>query len=1523
MITARRLPVLLGLAVTTLGGAVLLGWVRDVEVLKTVFPGLVTMKVNTALGLALCGTALALLARPQAGKGARAAVAGLAAVVTALGALTLMQYLGGWDLHLDQKLFPDSSLNKVSTSSPGRMAPISALSFVFLGVAFLLSIRPTPARWRHPVIGALAAAVGGIGVVAFFGCLLKLATGSLWWDYTGLAVHTAAGFIMLGTGMLAWSGRESGLAWSLDARVSGGFLLAVALMVTIAGASFGFTSKLRESDQWVSHTQEVLKEIQDVATDVTRLQSEQRGYFISGDAKLLERYAQAREAVRKNLAEVHQLTADNRWQQERVDQLRPLIDRRIAWSDENIAIFQQNGFAAVQQRLLTGTGIALSDEIMGLIKSMEDEEHRLLREREIQAGPLATTAFLLLPLGVFFSLALLFLGMALLNADAGARERAEQAMAQLAAIVDSSFDAIVGKDLQSIVTSWNAGAERMFGYTASEMIGSSITRLIPPDHLGEEERILSRVRRGESVEHFETVRVRKDGALIHVSVAVSPIKDASGRIVGASKVARDITERRQAEAALRESEARLLKMFLSCPVGVAIHRWSDRTFVDINAAFTELTGWAREEVIGRTTDQMTIVEAGAATAALRTRLAAHATVRNAEMTIKTRHGEPRYVLLSTDLVELRGEPHAITTFVDITDRKRAEERAVWLATFPERNPNPILEVDLADGVFHYLNSAALRQFPDLEKQGLRHPLVGGLREREAEIAEQGTLRREIAVGGCFLSQVVTYVAEARRVRVYSTDITERQRAEQIIRQERDFSAAVLNSMPGVLYLYDANGKFLRWNTNFELVTGYTGAEIAGMSPLDFFAEADRPLLTARIGEVFAQGQSDAEADFVAKDGRRTPYYFTGVRTELNGAPCLVGVGLDLTERRQAEEARRASEGRYRTLFEYAPDGIVIADQQSYYLDANTSLCRMLGYTRDEFIGLHASDIVAPVEVPHIGSALRVLNANSDHQREWQFRRKDGSVFPAEVIATQMPDGNLLAMIRDITERRAAELALREKEAQLHATDRRLAEIVQGMTEACFALDREWRFTFVNDRTETLLRHRREEMLGRSIWEIFQKLVGTPMETNYRRAMAERVPVAFEALSPIAGRWLDIRLFPTGEGLAAFLLDIDTRKEAEAVIRESEQRLRGILDTMFVFVGLMNLDGQIVEVNLAPLEAAGLTREEVLGRTVAESFWFSHSPAVQEQVREALARAAQGEVMRDDYLIRVAGGQHITIDTTFAPLRDAAGRVAQIVGSAVDITERKRAEEQIHQLNAELEQRVIERTMQLEAANQELEAFSYSVSHDLRAPLRAVDGFSQAVLEDYGPQLPAEGQRYLETIRGGAQRMGNLIDDLLTFARLSRAPLSQHRVEPARLVRDIWEDLAPQREGRHVEFACGGLPACAGDAALLRQVWVNLLSNALKYSRPRDPAVIEIGSTAEAGETVYFVRDNGTGFDMRYAGKLFGVFQRLHRAEDFEGTGVGLAIVQRVIHRHGGRVWAKAEVDRGATFFFTLPRGTPQ
>lgn len=252
------------------------------------------------------------------------------------------------------------------------------------------------------------------------------------------------------------------------------------------------------------------------------------------------------------------------------------------------------------------------------------------------------------------------------------------------------------------------------------------------------------------------------------------------------------------------------------------------------------------------------------------------------------------------------------------------------------------------------------------------------------------------------------------------------------------------------------------------------------------------------------------------------------------------------------------------------------------------------------------------------------------------------------------------------------------------------------------------------------------------------------------------------------------------------------------------------------------------------------------------------------------------------------------------------------------SELEQVKDELKRVNGGLEQLVSERTRDLEEANKELEAFSFSVSHDLRAPLRQIDGYTRLLLEDYRAELPEEAQRYIDCIATGTTRMTQLIDDLLRLARLGRESLSKRSMDMTGLVREVWRELVSLETDRDIEFRVADLPGCIGDRSLLRQLFANLLSNALKFTRNKRKAIIEVGSESPDGETVYFVRDNGAGFDMQYAPRLFEVFRRLHRADEFEGTGIGLSIVERIVRRHGGRIWAEGSVGVGATFFFVIP-----
>lgn len=339
-------------------------------------------------------------------------------------------------------------------------------------------------------------------------------------------------------------------------------------------------------------------------------------------------------------------------------------------------------------------------------------------------------------------------------------------------------------------------------------------------------------------------------------------------------------------------------------------------------------------------------------------------------------------------------------------------------------------------------------------------------------------------------------------------------------------------------------------------------------------------------------------------------------------------------------------------------------------------------------------------------------------------------------------------------------------------------------------------------------------------------------------------------------------------------------------------------------------GTILFCNPRLAEMLDVAQEKLLGSPLGDLV----VPAEREAFRQLLACSLKGQA-REEVHFQRSDGTILPVLASLKAIPLANGWGVCLV--ATDMSYRKQAEQAIRELNQELEHRVEARTTELIAANKELEAFTYSISHDLRAPLRHISAFCKILMEDFAPTLPSEAQEHLQRIEQGTVRMGQMVDDLLNLTRLGRREMNLQVSGLQSLVEETIATLEPDYRGREVEWRVGSLPFVECDSALMKQVFQNLLSNALKYTRPRARAVIEVGQQTGQGPPVIYVRDNGVGFSMKYADKLFGVFQRLHRQEDFEGTGVGLATVQRIIQKHGGRIWAEAELDKGATFYFTL------
>jgi len=550
------------------------------------------------------------------------------------------------------------------------------------------------------------------------------------------------------------------------------------------------------------------------------------------------------------------------------------------------------------------------------------------------------------------------------------------------------------------------------------------------------------------------------------------------------------------------------------------------------------------------------------------------------------------------------------------------------------------------------------------------------------------------------------------------------------------------------------------------------------------------------------------------------------------------------------------------------------------------------------------------------AVTHALETRTEFNSEFRVVWPDGSIHHLAARGKALYDENgqpvrMTGVTLDITERK-----------QVEEIRSFLAAIVTTSDDAIIGKSLEGIVLSWNTGAERMFGYNASEMLGRPILQIVSadrpeeevELLKEVREGKIRHYETVRIRKDGEPIdvsltsSPIKNARGEII------GVSSICRDITERKRVHealehqaAILREQTQ----MLDLANVMA--RDMTDHIILWNAGMEKMYGWTRNEALGR-ISHELLRTRFPATLERIREILFNQDhwEGELVhfRKD-------GRPMSVATQWVLHRGKDGNPAAILEITNDITERKQAEQQVLRMNVELEQRVQERTSELTAANKEMEAFTYSVAHDLRAPLRHIDAFSKILHEDFAAKLPPEAKRYLDNIRNGSRNMSRLVDDLLNLARVGRQELKRQPTQLRSLVDEVLVDLKRETEGRAIEWRIHPLPTIQCDSGLMKQVFANLLSNAVKYTRPRPRAVIEVGHLKVNGDTAVFVKDNGVGFNMKYADKLFGVFQRLHRAEDFEGTGVGLATVDRIVRKHGGSIWAEAAIDKGATFYFTI------
>ncbi len=591
--------------------------------------------------------------------------------------------------------------------------------------------------------------------------------------------------------------------------------------------------------------------------------------------------------------------------------------------------------------------------------------------------------------------------------------------------------------------------------------------------------------------------------------------------------------------------------------------------------------------------------------------------------------------------------------------------------------------------------------------------------------------------------------------------------------------------------------------------------------------------------------------------------------------------------------------------------------------------QLFGYRSDEIVGQPLA-ILCPPEIGGETDRLfdMVRHGTTIEQFESVRVAKDGRHIPVTLTFSPVFDAaggitSAAIFLRDNTARKHAEQALQASEA-------RFRNLLNTLPQKIFLKDCAGNYIFCNQNFANDFRIAPDAMIGKNASAYFPRdlvahyaVVDEAVMKSGRSVDSEERYVVDDAESTVQTIRVPVRdEHEKITGMLGVCWDITERKRNESRLQASELLFHTLTDAMPQMVWMCTPDGLNIYFNQQWVDYTGLTLEESYGTGWIKPF----HPDDRNTAAEAWDRATRtGERYRVESRLRAADGHYRWFLMKGEPLVEAPGKILRWLGTCTDIDEMKRAQEELLQHREHLEESVAARTADLARANQalansnqELESFSYSVSHDLRAPLRAIEGFSAILVEDCSDKLDEDGRRMLGLVRQGSVKMARLIDDILEFSRAGRAAMKMVALDMNALVRLALADLAPAIEGRALEFRIATLPVAYGDPQTIQRVWMNLLDNAIKYTAPRQPAVIEVGACETDSEMTYFVKDNGVGFDMRYAGKLFGLFQRLHTPEEFPGTGCGLAIVERIVTRNGGRLWAEGQLDHGATVYFVLP-----
>ncbi len=1055
----------------------------------------------------------------------------------------------------------------------------------------------------------------------------------------------------------------------------------------------------------------------------------------------------------------------------------------------------------------------------------------------------------------------------------------------LASIILSSDDSIEALSLDGNILVWNKGSEQLYGYSSNEMIGKSILTLYPENRLDEFPLFISKIKNGEHIEPYITVRKGKNNDLIEVAVSASPIKDNDGNIIGASVITRPpfAGQERIVQYTRSLIEASLDPLVTIGPAG---------KITDANDATTKVTGVSNKSLIG--TDFSSYFTEPEKARECYEKVFATGIVTDYPLTIRHKEGRLTDVLYSSSLYK-DDQGNVLAVFATARDITTTKQALHYARSLIEASLDPLVTIN-PQGKITDVNEATVKvtgvtreklidsdffdYFTEPEKAREAYRLVyskGNVTDYPLTFRHATGKLTDVLYNASVYKDVngnVLGVSAAAR------DITTQKQVSQ-------YARSLIEASLDPLVTISTEGKIMDVNEATMHVTGIAKEELIGSDFFTYFTEPDK----ARAGyeEVFLKGfVKDYPLAIRHKDGKITDVLYNAsvYKDDKGNVLGVCAAARDITEQKQISQYARS-------LIEASLDPLVTISPDGKITDVNVATIQVTGVTREKLIDSDFLDYFTEPEEAREGYK-QVFKEGFVRDYPLAIQHASGAVTDVLYNASVYRDvaGKVLgifAAARDITQRKKAEEIAHEASAYARS-------LIESSLDPLITISPEGKITAVNHAMEIITGVTREWLIGSDFTIYFTE--PRKAREGYRQVLKDGLVRDYPlAIQQASGSVIDVLYNATVfrdahgkvQGVFAAARDITATKK-------TSQYSRTLIEASLDPFVMMNPEGKITDVNEATLKATGVTREQLMG---ADFSTYFTDP---EKARAGYEQVFQKGFVTDYPLtLRHLNGKLTDVLYNASIYKDKDGSVLGIFATARDYTQAKQA------------------SHELEMVNQELDAFTYSVAHDLKSPLRAIDGFSKILMADYGEKLDEEAKRIVSTIVGNTAKMGKLIEDLLTLSHIGKSQIKKEFVNMTQLVDGISKELVAAIPNREISVDIKKLIDCKVDLALIRQVWVNLISNAIKFTQTKTKAIIEIGcKTEEANRITYYVKDNGLGFDNKYIDKLFGVFQRLH-GQEIEGTGIGLANVKRIVSRHGGSVWAEGKMGEGAIFYFSIPK----